>query len=139
MSAAASAEFTGHQSGEDNRDGLCERGEEAEANQRGSEECQRDAGKEGCDRGIGYVPPGEVARVIEGGQLIAMETVSATGKQMDDDRGQRNVNQNGYIARPPGSRPCGLGDRCLRGHALEYYLFGGTYGNGFAVAAPAPR
>ena len=82
LCAASSTELSRHQSGENDCGRACERGEETKTGQRRPEKVQRQPAEEWRDRRISDISPRQVARIIQRGELVAMEAVTAAYQAM---------------------------------------------------------
>ena len=84
---AAAADGARHQPGENGREPTGGGGEEAEADERGTEEHELDAGEERGDGRVDDVSPLEVAGVGVGEELVAVETVARACDEMQGGEG----------------------------------------------------
>src|ERR1039457_2826471 len=76
--------------------------EEAEAAYRRAKQFQRDAPEQRRHWRIGGIAPGEMARIFEGRQFVAMNAVAIADDEVHDQRSQRDVDQHRSIAEPDG-------------------------------------
>jgi hypothetical protein len=57
---------------------------------------------EWCTLLLGNVAPGQAARIVESGELVAVEAVAVAGEHVGDDGCKGDVSEDGGVARPEG-------------------------------------
>jgi len=100
LRAPTAPELARDQAGEDNRNRARERGKKPEPRQRGAEELERQPTEKRRDRRISHITPGEMTRIIERGQFVAMKTVAPAGEQVRHHRRRRDRDQQPEIGAP---------------------------------------
>ena len=100
MRAATAPQLARDQTGEDDRDRIRERSKKPEPGERSAEEMQRQPTEKWRDRRISHITPGEMTRIIERRQFIAMKTVAPACEPMRHNRRCRDRNQQPEIGAP---------------------------------------
>ena len=100
LRAPAAPQLARDQTGKDDRDRTRERSKKPEPGQRGAEEMERQPTEKRRDRRISHITPGEMTRIIERRQFIAMKTVAPAGEQVRHHRRRRDRDQQPEIGAP---------------------------------------
>ena len=100
LGAATAPQFARDQTGEDDCDRTRERSKKPKPGERSAEEMERHPAEKRRDRRISHVTPGEMTRIIERRQFIAMKTVAPACEPMRHNRRCRDRDQQPEIGAP---------------------------------------